>query len=290
MIKNWYSLINKDFPKNYLLRNPIFGSLCLSLLCFLFATLYKPLKLHESRFFNFEITMAIYFCTTSIPTFLLIKILNRIRYFSKADEWNFLKEILSVVIILLVMGITVYFSGFILEQYANRWNWATFLDSCKISFLIGIVPLLSITLPNLRYLFVTSKMEQFETPTNLSLEEQAETFVHIRSKLKKEELHFYPSQFIYSEADGNYVIFYLEMGHKIRKEIIRNSISNIEQQLSSIPYIIRTHRAFIVNVNKVFSQKGNTLGYRLKVNSMDVEIPVSRQRAQEYSQLIKKFK
>jgi DNA-binding LytR/AlgR family response regulator len=114
--------------------------------------------------------------------------------------------------------------------------------------------------------------------------------IRIVSKLKKEELEFFPGQLLYAESDGNYVIFHLTIDNHVKTRVIRNSINNIEQQLSSVPYFIRTHRAFIVNIHMVSSQKGNTLGYRLKLSSVDIEIPVSRQKTREFDQLLKKFR
>jgi hypothetical protein len=51
----------------------------------------------------------------------------------------------------------------------------------------------------------------------------------------------------------------------VRKEIYRNSITEIEKQLLKIPFITRSHRAFIVNIKRILSKKGNSLGYRLKL-------------------------
>jgi DNA-binding LytR/AlgR family response regulator len=118
----------------------------------------------------------------------------------------------------------------------------------------------------------------------------AEAKIHIISRLKKEELSFFPNQFLFAESDGNYVIFHLADDQKIRTELIRNSISEIERQLSGIPYFIRVHRAFIVNVKKVCSKKGNTLGYRLKIFDTEPEIPVSRNNVQAFDQLLKQFR
>jgi DNA-binding LytR/AlgR family response regulator len=65
-------------------------------------------------------------------------------------------------------------------------------------------------------------------------------------------------------------------GDKVQKKVIRNSITDVEQQLAHIPYLARTHRAFIVNLKKIKSKKGNSLGYRLRLQGTEAEIPVSR--------------
>jgi DNA-binding LytR/AlgR family response regulator len=122
-----------------------------------------------------------------------------------------------------------------------------------------------------------------------TLTKKVEENIEIISKLKKEQLSFNPGQLLYATSDGNYVLFYLNRNNKIEKEIIRNSISDIEQQLSHIPYFMRTHRAFIVNVKEVRMQKGNTLGYRLKLFGIDTEIPVSRSYTQPFNQLFTQY-
>jgi DNA-binding LytR/AlgR family response regulator len=110
----------------------------------------------------------------------------------------------------------------------------------------------------------------------------AETYIRIESQLKKEELGFYPSQFIYAESESNYVIFYFLQDNIVQKEIIRNTISNVEEQLSHIPWFVRTHRAFIVNLKKVEQAKGNSLGFRIKLTGIDSEIPVSRSNTNDF--------
>ena len=143
---------------------------------------------------------------------------------------------------------------------------------------------------NFLYLFVNDIARDF-TPDNLSPSAgQPEELIRIGSQLKKEELSFYPSQFLYAASEGNYVVFHWMENNQVRKKLIRNSISNIEQQLSAIPFCIRTHRAFIVNVRQIVSQKGNTLGYRIKLEGVDDILPVSRQNAREFDQLLKRYR
>lgn len=284
-----YRILNKRYPQNLMLKKPIIGTLVFLVFCFVFVTIYRPLKLHESRFFNFNLTMAVYFCVMSLPLIGLVKGLKSINYFSDGKEWNILKEIISIILILLGMGIVAYFAGFLFEIQGDRWNFATFWDSANHAILIGIVPFVFFTLVNYRYLFVTDKVENFQPQLNQSDAEQPEQLVQIVSKLKKEELCFYPSQLIYSESDGNYVVFYLDVNNHIRKEIIRNSIQNIEKQLSVIPFFMRIHRAFIINVKKVRSRNGNTLGYRLKLTGTETEIPVSRQYIPNFNSLLKRY-
>jgi hypothetical protein len=286
LISKW---LNKRYPQNYIIKNPLIGSLVFLGFCIFFVIIYKPLQTHESRFFSYNLTVAVYCFIVTIPLYGLLTILKSIKFFSDPEDWTVLKELLSVVISLIGMGIAVYFSGFLLEPLIQRWNLVTFFDSLLSAFLIFVVPLSFFSIINYRYLLVSDILKQFNNEVYLKSSGASEELIRIESQLKKEELNFYPNQFIYAESDGNYTAFYLKLDNQIRRKIIRNSISNIEQQLSAIPFLFRTHRAFIVNLKMIDSQKGNTLGYRLKLSGIDNEIPVSRQKTRDFDEIMNRY-
>lgn len=284
-------LLYKRYPQNYILKYPVAGTLIYLLSCFGFSVIYRPLNAHEGRLGNIVLTMALYFLGCSFLIFGSIKLLKSINYFSDKKDWTLVKELLSIFFILSVTGVAVYFLGFIIEIPAQRWKLKTFISSYEVSFLVGILPFAFFTLSNFRYLFVDDIVQNYASaPNSAIIPRQRGEIINIASRLKKEELSFYPDQFICAEADGNYVVFYLDDEGKTRKIIIRNSITSIEEQLSRIQFLVRTHRAFIINVKKISSKKGNTLGYQLKLSGIDTEIPVSRQNIHAFDELLKRFR
>jgi len=222
--------------------------------------------------------------------YVLIRVIKSIPFFSSTNEWTFSKEIISVILILAGSGISFYIVGFYMEEPANRWNISTFLDSCKYALFIGIVPYGFFTLANYRHLFAEDVSQEFVLENSQKEISLPENKIQIISRLKKEELSFFPHEFLYAESDGNYVVFHLADEQKIRTELIRNSMNEIEQQLGGVTYFSRIHRAFIVNVKKVSSKKGNTVGYKLKLYGSDTEIPVSRQKVQSFDLLLKQYR
>lgn len=290
MIKQLAEILNKKFPQSYILRNPFAGTLLFAVFACAFILLYRPLHIKESRLLGLELTVVAYSLIMSIPVFFVIHGLKKIPYFANRDKWSLLKELIAIFIILWAMGTLVYFAGFLLEVPSRRWNFSTYFDSCKYAFLIGVFPFAFFTLIHYRYLFVTNVEKTFILESGPTTQEQPEELIRIGSQLKKEELHFYPSQFLYAESDSNYVVFHLMINNHVQEKMIRNSISNIVVQLTPYPFIMRTHRAFIVNVKQVASQHGNSLGYRLKLNGTDETIPVSRQNTREFDLLLKQFR
>jgi hypothetical protein len=284
-INKW---LNYNYPQNYILRYPFRGTLIITIFIFVFISLYKPFNTHAAGAFSYESTMALYGFLSGIFVYLAVKTLKAVKCFSNEKDWTLFKEIISILIILFVLGLAIYFLGFLIESEpsANRWKISTFLNSLGSAFLAGIIPLTFFTAINYRYLFSPVISYNESETASPGLENTVpEDLIRISSQLKKEDLSFYPGEFLYAESDGNYVIFYLNKNNFVKKEIIRNSINSIEQQLSYIPYFFRTHRAFIVNLKKVRSKQGNTLGYIIKLAGVDVKIPVSRNNTNNFNRL-----
>jgi len=287
-----YKWLNYNYPQTYILRHPLAGTLIISLFVFGFTSLYRPFSVHATKVLSFETTMAIYSFLPGIFLYMVLRTLKAFEYFSNEKKWTVFKEIISALLVLSVLGLAIYFLGFLIETEpaTNRWRISTFLNSLRSAFLIGIIPLTFFSAINYRYLFApVISSNETDTPSNELENAVPEDLIRISSQLKKEDLSFYPSEFLYAESDGNYVIFHLLKNNVLKKESIRNSINSISQQLSGVPYFYRTHRAFLVNLKKVKSKQGNSLGYVIKLTGTDIRIPVSRTNTNDFNRLFTRF-
>jgi len=275
--------LNIKYPQNYLIKRPLTGAFILFVFSFCFTLLYHPLNTHKSFYFSFEITMLVYTLSSASTGGLTIYLLKKIPFFSKVEKWTLGKELISIYIILQTIGIAIYFLAFFIEpaNMGSRWNFATFLNSSKYSFLINIFPFAFFSAINYKFLFLN-----FEETINAFQDEKQQVLsVKIRSKLKKESLTFTADEFLFAVSEGNYVVFHLYNEKELKKIPIRNSIADIDDQLKDIPYFFRCHRGFIVNLNMVVSKKGNASGYLLKLKHSTDVIPVSRKYAHDFSQI-----
>ncbi|WP_282016081.1 LytTR family DNA-binding domain-containing protein [Marinifilum flexuosum] len=275
---NWFK---QKFPQNYILRKPFIGIIIVAVFCYLFTILYKPRHTNSSDPFSYEVTMAIYLLALMPPLYITIRALKLLPVFKHKESWTLLKELGFPLILFLILGVWNYFFGFIMENTEGRWNIYTFLDSVRSTLITGTLPYFLFTIQNSRYLLSANACDPNE---NNSINEKSE-LIHINSKLKKGDISFDPESFLYAESNGNYVIFHFLKNDMIQKEMLRNSIGDVEQQLSEIPYLMRIHRAFIVNVNKVSQKKGNSSGYRLSIEGVDIDLPVSRLNVANYDQM-----
>lgn len=283
-VDHWFK---KPYPRNYILRHPYQGAGIIALFCFGFVMIYRPLEAHQAGALSYIQTMAFYCLMSGITTLVVIQLLRRLKYFADIRGWTFGKEMLFILVVLTGFGVAVYLMGFWIEPPANRWNVTTFLDSFISAFLVGILPFLFFTSLHHRYLLYPAGDVRHMYRSGDPEVSPGEEPLHIQSKLKRGSLDFFPGQFLYAESDGNYVHFQLMQKGKLTKMTIRNSISDIERQLSHVPWFFRSHRAYIVNLKKVEEKQGNASGYRLKIKGTHHKVPVSRSNAGAFD---KKFR
>ena len=88
------------------------------------------------------------------------------------------------------------------------------------------------------------------------------------------------------QALDNYVnVFWEEAGH-LQTTMLRNTLTNIVEQLNAVSGIYRSHRGWLVNIRRVSGVEGNAQGLRLSVDLMQQQVPVSRGNISGYRRLI----
>ncbi len=275
-------MLLRSFPQTLLVRRPYAGALLFFVVTYVFVVIYRPLNVHEAGSFGFSLTMVAYCAIVAICELLVAIVISRTNCFSSKGIWTIANELLSIILILAGIGISAYLAGFVMEPAASRWNFPTFIDSFSRTIMVGIIPAVLPSLVNIRYAFTLETTQSYEIKDNP--EGDQEVLINIESKAKKEHLSFYPGELIYAESNGNYVVFHLIRQGNSVNVTIRNSISEIEKQLSAIPCFMRTHRAFMVNLNKITSRRGNALGYHLTLSDCSDIVPVSRANARKLEQ------
>ncbi|WP_194975493.1 LytTR family DNA-binding domain-containing protein [Aquiflexum lacus] len=286
MLPDW---LKKEIPQNFLLQKPWAAFGVITVFGFLFMVIYTPFDAGQDDplfvwkliGYGLFVGSAALLATGGVINPLICK---------KNRLWTIGKELLAFGVILLSMGLIIYFAAFLLEPAADRWNLATFLDSFKYALFICFLPYVFFSLMHAPFWFSALPVQE-EYFKRLPIKNpQNEPIINISSKLKKESLDFQLSELLCISSEGNYVVFYLSKDGKLQKKIIRNSMNEIEEQMNTHSCLLRVHRAFLVNLNKITQKRGNTLGYRLRLNGMDLEIPVSRNKVKEFDEKFAEFR
>jgi DNA-binding LytR/AlgR family response regulator len=83
----------------------------------------------------------------------------------------------------------------------------------------------------------------------------------------------------------NYVNVFWEQDNKLQTTMLRNTLTNISEQLAGISCMYRSHRGWLVNTQRVKHVEGNAQGLRLSVDLLPQPVPVSRANIAGYRQI-----
>ena len=90
---------------------------------------------------------------------------------------------------------------------------------------------------------------------------------------------------LYLESSDNYVSIKYLQNNRPKSVLIRNTLKNLEKEFEN-SFLLRCHRSYMVNVNKVSMVKREGNNMKLQIESPDnIFIPVSR----GYAPVVKKF-
>ena len=102
----------------------------------------------------------------------------------------------------------------------------------------------------------------------------------------KEMLEVDAHTLFYVEAEGNYIRVAYSSADKMQQKLVRATMKQAEEAVAACSFIVRCHRAFLVNIRTVVKVDGNSQGYRLRLEGCTEEVPVSRGYAKEIKTLI----
>lgn len=160
-------------------------------------------------------------------------------------------------------------------EYDLTHNWYRFGIVLRSTLVIGILPVFAVgaTIQARQTRRNEQIAAQIVIPEKSSFPPQ---FIQLPILHSDKTFSIDPQRVLCIEAMQNYVqIYYIEQG-QVNKEVLRNTLSKISEVLGDTP-ILRSHRSFLVNKEKIISVSGNAQGLRLKLEpSPGFWIPVSR--------------
>lgn len=229
-------------------------------------------------FDTFQSTIQFKFMKLSGYSFVIIipilffHFVERFWYEKQNYRWTLLNEVVSLISIFTLTSICSYFYHHLLFQGSliSFSNSIRFLIYYCLPFLPLFLPLLSY----FRFTFGKVVITGSDTDQNNNLE--------IAGDNKDEKISIPMTRFIYAEAQQNYVdLYFLGSDHKIEKEIIRSTFSNIVDQ---IPEAYQVHRSYLINPDFLSQITGNTRKRLIELKGVENQIPVSK----KYYQAIEK--
>jgi hypothetical protein len=257
----------------------------------LFLIFFQPFGVSEWQDPNKNLYLASYGLITTICGIILRFVVFKTfpKYHSEAT-WNVGKEILSIMMLILMIAVgNVVYSNFVfkLENGISSFFWMLLAV-----MIIGVFPATFGVMLN--YIVQLKKYNQPIVVHHTQVTESQEISVLKNIKLiaenEKDSIELSPESLYFIESSDNYSTVYFEKdgtppAGKLHKELLRSSLTRLESQISA-DNIVRCHRSFIVNLDKVEKVTGNAQGYKLHLKSPELLVPVAR----KYSEVVERLK
>ena len=262
----------------------------------MFVYFLEPLKnetIHYNYPFYYNILAVLTFFS-SIAFFTFIVPLLFPRFFSQST-WSFNRFLLwffgmciSTAYVSYLLDAWIYqlpFSSNVFFEYI--FSYQIFIDifiaiSMFLFFLYQYSPNQQPQLDNIPSLIEPINDELFINNVILPETNTGNQTLRLNTQNERNNIDIAIEHFYYITSANNYVeIFYEKENGNLNRLLLRSTLKNIEEQNQNLPMLFRCHKAFIVNVQKIKSIKGNTKGYSLILENVNEHIPVSRQKNEE---------
>ncbi|HAA12211.1 MAG TPA: hypothetical protein DCE41_11130 [Cytophagales bacterium] len=171
----------------------------------------------------------------------------------------------------LLLGSLNYFLTWSLEGWVGFSGYDWYLIVLR-TLLIGIIPLSLV----ISWSIFQRKEKEAKAIETTPPEESSAKTITIQTDLHHERLQVHLDGLLYIESEGNYCEMYtLSEDGEPTKTLLRSTLLALENQLKGTS-VLRCHRSYLVNVDKVTQLTGNSRGMQLHLRGTSTQVPVSR--------------
>lgn len=215
--------------------------------------------------------------------------------FFSEERWSVLSEMVFSLLHFMLIGAGNYaFSAFngVITPGISQFLWFQ-----VITFMVGLIPAVVLVIINQNRLLRKNLAEAERLNTSLvpqsmpsNVHERSVSEVTIVSENQNEFLSLTADQLMYIVSADNYVEVVSRSPDGIRKQLLRNTLKNVEESLATNHRLMRCHRAYIVNLSLIEHVTGNSQGYRITMAGSENVIPVSRSKSAAFRERLHHLK
>lgn len=273
---NFTNFLNLRFTLLDAKKNRLFLVLFFLVYSLLFLNIFVPFNMNnwvldtkESQFIQLSAYSIIGATSLAFSQFFLRKWFNR-------NE--FLLGQFLVWIIFELLFLTTLLTLIYSERFEFLYLFSDFIFTLKHTFLIAIVPYSIVLL--ILSLF-QSKSELLELKKERKKIILSNEIINFSDENGNVKFTLQLNDLIYLESTDNYVYIHYHSNHILKKELLRNSLKNLENDFKKFP-IKRCHRSYMVNLENLNIVKKTGQKIEIKLNYLPNLIPVSRSYYQEF--------
>lgn len=204
----------------------------------------------------------------------------------ESSLWTVRKEIIWNIVMFAVL-----ITGFTLTALIFRISSFKSLTIFR-SGALALLPLILFNLVNYNNSVKSKVVHAIDSGRHWLAEERkgshlsGEKPVRIESDNGKEVFSADVKNIVLIQSASNYIEIFYREGNVVRKQMIRQTLSTVEQMLARFHNIKKCHRCCLVNIDQISHLSGTSPNYTLEAQGLDFRIPVSRQNAAAFRKLL----
>lgn len=266
-------ILNREynFPKTYRVRILIATGFGLTILLILI--LFTPFGMHNIKTFSERVIVASgYSFIAFIVWFLALNGFG----FLKINKIRFFHIVLFIIAIQFLIGcFSTIYNNII---FRNPYYFEFFIDLQIAVYLTGIIPAIMLIL-----LLETSFYKRLSPNIGLHINQVAGDKSRFELKIEDENsnksIRLFSDEILSVSSMDNYIKIEIQNnGEKKKSIILRNTLKNVEKNLSGSDTFIRCHKSHIVNLQWIKEVSGNSLTKKCIMQIGNDRIPISRSK------------
>jgi hypothetical protein len=289
-IKTW---LNRPFPFYESYKQKLIIPLLFALFIMLFLVIFNPS--HNTDFVS-EQFMKVF--AYGFITFFIMALYNAVLpiFFPgilDSEKWNIQKTIIFMLLTIISIGLFNGLFAFNFDNPGENSQLFSFLVSVLIKTLtIGVLPTVLFVFYLEKNLYKKHQRLAHETIEKLNASKNRDQYkaekVIISSSDTRVKIELAYNDLYCIKAEENYCTCFFRKENHVEKTMIRSSLKQIEKAFAKSDRIIRCHKSYIINLDKVSDITGNARGYFFGVKELKFKIPGSRTLSKEVITRIKK--
>ena len=246
----------------------------LFLMALAFNYLFEPFHVHfpEHRM-SFFVISVVHAAVASFAFFCAHLLL--LGFSVDRSAWTIGKEVAALAGFLLLAGLGQFLVRDFIYDNPENWSWHYFLEEIRNTFLVGSLFIALLVPLNFNRLLLRHRRIARNLRSEDKLPGPSEK-IFIETQLKSDDFQLDVRDLLYARSEGNYTAFFIREGETHTRLLKRIPISTLEQQLKEVTNVIRVHRSYLVNLKQIRKVSGNAQGYKLKLQTVQETITVSR--------------
>jgi len=203
----------------------------------------------------------------------------------ESDRWTVRKEMIWNIWMFAILSVS-----FSLIAIAFRISGMQSLTVFRAGA-IALLPLILFNLSNYNNSLKSKVNQVIDSGRHWLAEERKAThaseneLIRIESENGKEVFEEDLKNIVLIQSASNYVEIYYRVGTIVKKQLIRQTLSNVESRLSGFLNIQKCHRCCLVNMDQISRLTGISPNYTLESVGLDFRIPVARQNVAKFRKL-----